>query len=183
MGTISRTTTWSDGQILNAGDLNTELDTAYNEINGNLDSDNLANNAVNTAEITDNAVTKAKVGTMEYIVPFVYNPSIAASAENLRQFISPFAEATATKLIFGAGGDCSAFAIDIGMADMETSSIGSSFLVAGSANVTSSANFVTADGAAIQNTVITANSKIILTAKTFSDGCGEPLWVNLYMDV
>lgn len=60
MGTINPATV-SDGETIDASDLNNPINTIANEINGNLDSDNLASNAVTTAKIQDSAVTPAKL--------------------------------------------------------------------------------------------------------------------------
>jgi len=60
MGTISLTLP-QDGDTIEAGDVNTPLNTIKDVINGNLDSDNLASNAVTTAKITNSNVTSQKV--------------------------------------------------------------------------------------------------------------------------
>jgi hypothetical protein len=54
-------TTISDGSVASASQVNTPLNTIVNAINGNLDSDNLAANAVTTAKIADSAVTSEKI--------------------------------------------------------------------------------------------------------------------------
>jgi len=51
----------TDGSTIDASDINTPLDTIYNDHNGNIDSNNLADNAVTTAKITDANVTTAKI--------------------------------------------------------------------------------------------------------------------------
>ena len=53
----------SDGTTIDAADVNTPINTIANEFNGNIDSDNLAANAVGTSEIADGAVTYAKLET------------------------------------------------------------------------------------------------------------------------
>ena len=63
MSIITRTTL-STGDIPTAAEWNTQFDTAYNVINGNLDSTNLAANAVTTSEITDSNVTTAKIADL-----------------------------------------------------------------------------------------------------------------------
>jgi hypothetical protein len=52
-----------DGQVADAVDFTNPLNTITNEINGGLDSDNLADNAVTTAKITSANVTTAKLET------------------------------------------------------------------------------------------------------------------------
>ena len=52
-----------DGTTIDAADVNTPLTTIYNDYNGNIDSNNLADNAVTTAKIGDGAVTNAKLST------------------------------------------------------------------------------------------------------------------------
>jgi len=61
-GTISRTSpSKATGDTYTAAELNGDLDTIYSEINGNLDSNNLENNAVTTEKLTADAVTPAKI--------------------------------------------------------------------------------------------------------------------------
>jgi hypothetical protein len=60
-GLITRTYIYSDGNTISANENNTNENTLYNEINGNLDSNNLAANAVNSSEIAANAVTMGKL--------------------------------------------------------------------------------------------------------------------------
>lgn len=54
-------TTISDGSVASSSQVNTPLNTIVNAINGNLDSDNLAANAVTTAKIADANVTADKI--------------------------------------------------------------------------------------------------------------------------
>lgn len=68
MGTISRTTKagsgtgdFAAGTTIVASEANADLNTLYNEINGALDANNLAANAVGTSEIQNSAVTTAKI--------------------------------------------------------------------------------------------------------------------------
>lgn len=64
MGTISRTYSATDiatGEIIRPEHLNTDFNTVFNEINGQLDEDNLANNAVTSGKIATGAVTTAKI--------------------------------------------------------------------------------------------------------------------------
>ena len=49
-----------DGTTIDAADVNTPLTTIYNDYNGNINSNNLADNAVTTAKIGDDAVTADK---------------------------------------------------------------------------------------------------------------------------
>lgn len=52
MGLISRTS-FSLGDIPSTSEWNTQFDTAYNEINGNLDSDNILINSINDDRLTE----------------------------------------------------------------------------------------------------------------------------------
>ena len=56
MATINPATV-TDGETIDASDLNNPINTIADEINGNLDAENLANNAVTTAKIAAGAVT------------------------------------------------------------------------------------------------------------------------------
>jgi len=60
MGTINYSSI-EDGTTIDAADVNTPLTTIYDDYNGNIDSNNLADNAVTTAKITDANVTTAKI--------------------------------------------------------------------------------------------------------------------------
>jgi hypothetical protein len=53
----------ADGTSIDAADVNTPLNTIVNEINGSLNADNLAANAVTTAKIADGNITNAKLST------------------------------------------------------------------------------------------------------------------------
>lgn len=55
--------TFSNGTVADAIEVNAVVDVLYNLVNGNLDSANLANNAVGTNEIANAAVTFAKLNT------------------------------------------------------------------------------------------------------------------------
>lgn len=59
MGLISFTEV-TDGNTANAADLNTPLNTIYDEVNGNLQAVNLADDAVTTAKLADSSVTADK---------------------------------------------------------------------------------------------------------------------------
>jgi len=60
MPTIS-TTLPSDGETIDAADVNTPFNDILNVVNGNIDSDNLADDAVTTDKIADGAVTQDKL--------------------------------------------------------------------------------------------------------------------------
>lgn len=60
MGTISVTVP-NDGETIDASDVSTPINTIVNAINGNLDSNNLADDAATTAKIANDAVTDAKL--------------------------------------------------------------------------------------------------------------------------
>lgn len=51
----------SDGTTVDASDVNNPFNTIYNEFNGNIDGNNLVDNAITTAKITDSSVTTAKI--------------------------------------------------------------------------------------------------------------------------
>lgn len=171
MALISRSD-FIEGQVPAASLWNSNFNTAYTEINGNLNAANLASAAV----------TKEKLNTMEYVASFTYTLPLSASAENLRQVFWPYTS-TLTKIELIAGHQSTAFGVDIGLAVMNASSIGSSFFAAGSANVTASGSVLSITGASLANTTITANSKILLSVKSISTNAGQPLLCNLFFDV
>jgi hypothetical protein len=53
----------NDGETIDAADVNTPLDTIYDDYNGNIDSNNLKASAVTNAKIADGAVNNAKLDT------------------------------------------------------------------------------------------------------------------------
>lgn len=53
----------SDGDAITAASVNDQINAILAQANGNLDSDNLAANAVGTSELTNGSVTVAKLGT------------------------------------------------------------------------------------------------------------------------
>ena len=59
-GTISRTYTYSDGNTISANENNTNENTLYNEINGNIDSANIENGSILNEDIADTQFTRAK---------------------------------------------------------------------------------------------------------------------------
>lgn len=61
MSLISYTNKQDGVDAVNAASLNTPFNAIYDEFNGNIDNNNLANNAVTTDKLIDDAVTAAKV--------------------------------------------------------------------------------------------------------------------------
>ncbi len=58
---ISRTYTYTSGNTIVANENNTNENTLYTEINGNLNSANILDGGVTTADLADNSVTAAKL--------------------------------------------------------------------------------------------------------------------------
>jgi hypothetical protein len=56
-GTITRTYTYSNGSVIDADQNNTNENTLYNEINGNLDAANIENNTLTTDDVLDGTLT------------------------------------------------------------------------------------------------------------------------------
>lgn len=78
MGTLSLTLP-SDGEAINASDVNNPFQTIQTAINGNLDSNNLATNAVSTAKVATNAITADKVATTAISLSSVYSSTSQGS--------------------------------------------------------------------------------------------------------
>jgi hypothetical protein len=114
---------------------------------------------------------------MEYVISFSYPYGFGAAAENLQSILIPY-NCSATKVEFRTGHSNSAFVVDIGKADINSSSIGSSFCTA---SVTASGSVVTQTS--LTNTFIAANTKVLIAAKSYSLNCGVPLLINLFVDV
>lgn len=66
MGLITYTNL-EDGTSVTANKFNERFGDIVDTVNGNLDTQNLANNAVTTAKIADGAVTSAKIDTDKYV--------------------------------------------------------------------------------------------------------------------
>lgn len=177
MATISRTS-FNTGDIPTAAEWNTQFDTVYNEFNGSIDSANLAANAVGSTELLSGAVTKAKLGTMEYVVSFAYNATIAATAENVRQVMFPYA-GTLTKIEAKSGTVPGPQNLTI-----DVNNSGLTMLNASALSMTGT-GMVSADGANIVNTSILANAILSLDIINYgtATGGGEPLTVNCFIDV
>jgi len=82
-----------DGTTIDAADVNTPLTTIYDDYNGNIDSNNLADNAVTTAKITDANVTTAKIADANVTMPKISNPykfhAWNATAQNSTPIAAP----------------------------------------------------------------------------------------------
>ena len=71
-GLIARTYTYSDGNTITANENNTNENTLYSEINGNLNSANISASGVATSNIAANAVTYSKLdSTLQSTFTFV----------------------------------------------------------------------------------------------------------------
>jgi hypothetical protein len=75
MTNISKSKTWSDDEVLNAPDLNQGFDDIINVVNGNIDTNNIADNGVGTDEIANGAVTNTKLNTAAGEVGGAWSPS------------------------------------------------------------------------------------------------------------
>lgn len=86
----------TDGSTIDASDVNTPLNTIYDDYNGGIDSNNLADNAVTTAKITDanvttdkiadDAVTPAKAGDLAKAVNRQDNTTDSVVTDQLIQY-------------------------------------------------------------------------------------------------
>lgn len=80
----------TDGSAIDASDVNGPLNTIYDDYNGSIDSNNLADNAVTTAKITDANVTPAK-----WTNPYCARAYLSSAQDNLTND-------TATKVLLDA---------------------------------------------------------------------------------
>jgi hypothetical protein len=91
MGTITKTKTWADAETVNYTDLNSDFDTLYNEVNGNLDNDNLdASAGIAVTKISGTAVNLSSAQTIASVktfdegaivtAPKAYSPAGAGTA-------------------------------------------------------------------------------------------------------
>lgn len=66
MGLVTKTFTFSNGNTSDATQVNNDFDTLFAVINGNLDNNNLKANAIQTSNLTTEAVTPAKTEGLPY---------------------------------------------------------------------------------------------------------------------
>lgn len=104
MGVVSRTS-FSTGDIPSASEWNAQFDTIYNEFNGSIDADNLADSAVTQAKLASDAVVDVKVASGAAIdASKIGNGDVSNTELSLLNNSSDFASYTPT---FGAGwGTC-----------------------------------------------------------------------------
>lgn len=155
MAVISRTS-FSTGDLLTAAQWNTQFDTAYNVINGNLDSTNIASQGVASTNIASNAVRGSHILTATVTAGHTSGLLSKGFRKGLR-----VEYATAGSVKINAGY------IDIG---------GVIYYLAASANVLVSATAATADryfyiNAPSSGYGITASTDIVVSnsAPTYSD--------------
>lgn len=71
MGIITKTKSWTDAENVNYTDLNSDFDTLYNEVNGNLDNDNIDDSAgIAATKISGTAVTLTGAQTVTGVKSF-----------------------------------------------------------------------------------------------------------------
>ena len=71
MGLITKAKTWADAENVNYTDLNSDFDTLYTEVNGNLDNDNIdASAAIAATKISGTAVTLTGAQTITGVKSF-----------------------------------------------------------------------------------------------------------------
>ena len=169
---------FTTGQIPSAVLWNSNFDEIYNEFNGSIEAANLASNAVTGVKIVDGAVSADKLGLINTTVAFSYRTSIAATADSIRQMMFPYA-GTLTKVVAKSSTAPSPQNLTINITDDDLTMLNASAMSMTGTTV------VTLDGANIVNTSIAANSLLELDIIGFgtADSGGEPLTVNLYIDV
>jgi hypothetical protein len=84
------------GNKIRAAEMNSNLDTLYNLVNGNLDAANLAANAVNTSEIADDAVTPAKLLSSDILACHALGISASVGTSGTLEIYSDLAFTLAT---------------------------------------------------------------------------------------
>jgi len=175
MGTIARDEL-NTGDIPTAAEWNTQFDTAYNEINGNLDANNLASDAVSTAKIQDTAVTKGKLNDIPQVVAFNI-PTNLSTGTKKRQIQFPW-NGTLTKITYQSettpGPESLVFDI---------TNAGDTVFNASAASATGTSVVSVTTG--LINTAVAANALLNLDIDALGTATagGEGFSVDLYIDV
>ena len=175
MGVISRSD-FTTGDIPTDTLWNSNFNNIYNELNGSINAANLADNAVTGVKITNGAVSADKLGNTPNIIAFAV-PYVFEST-NIRQVMFPFS-GVLTKVVAKSAKTPSPQNLVINLTDDDVT------LLNASALSMTGTNAVTLDGGSLVNTSIAANSLLELDIVQIGTaiGGGEPLTVNLYIDV
>ena len=175
MGIISRTD-FNTGDIPTASEWNTNFNDAYNEINGSLDANNLASDAVSTVKIQDNAVSKAKLGDIPNVIAFSI-PSRPSNGTGKRSVLFPWA-GTITKIVYKSDTTPAPESLVF-----DVNNAGNTIFTASAASASGTATYTVTTG--LQNTTVAANAAITLDIDAIGTGTagGEAFSVNLYIDV
>ena len=106
----SGTGDYAAGTTISSSEVNADLNTVYNEVNGSLNAANLATNAVTTVKITDANVTTAKIANLNVTLgKLAVGATVRAVAyANVNSGLSVINDATETTLVtfasFTSGG-------------------------------------------------------------------------------
>jgi len=175
MGVIARTS-FNTGDIPTAAEWNAQFDTAYNEINGALDANNLATDAVSAVKIQNGAVSKAKLGSIPQVVAFNI-PTRPNTGTAKRSIVFPWA-GTITKIVYKSNTTPAPEALVF-----DVTNSGSTIFTASAASATGTDTYTVTTG--LQNTTVAANAVLNLDIDAIGTGTagGEPFSLNIYIDV
>jgi hypothetical protein len=174
MGIISRVD-FVEGDIPSATLWNSNFNTAYTEINGSLDSNNLASDAVTTAKIQDNAVTTDKLGDIPAVA--LFSVPYAYEGTSIRTIMFPFA-GTISQVSYKSGTTPSPESLVFDILND-----GSTIFTASAASATGTTAVDVTTG--LQNTSVLANGILTLDIDAIGTATagGEPFTVSVYIDV
>lgn len=83
MSSVTKPYTFTPGNQIEANKVNKNLDEIYNKVNGNINSDNLSADAVETSNIAGSAITEAKLATDAVTTTKIKDSNVTSAKLNL----------------------------------------------------------------------------------------------------